>query len=176
MKFRRTPIEGLVVIEFEPHIDERGYFMRTFCESELERNGVDFKIAQVNRSLTTMKGAIRGMHFQKSPNEEKKIVQCIHGSIYDVAVDLRPGSSTYLTHYGIELTATDNLAFYIPGGFAHGFQTLERKSEVEYFMSTPYVGESARGVRWNDPALTLTWPLEITGISNKDKNWPYIAK
>lgn len=160
------------MIEPEIKTDERGHFTRFFCKEELAKAGVNFDIAQINRSFTNKKGTIRGMHFQKIPRAEDKIVQCIKGAIYDVAIDLRADSSTYGEWVAEELNQENKKMFLIPKGFAHGLQTLTDNCEVQYFMSEFYSPEYASGVRFNDPLFKIKWPLENPVLSEKDRNWP----
>lgn len=174
MIFRKTKIKGLYVIEPELKEDERGYFARTFCKEEFAKMGCDFEIAQTNRSMTFKKGMIRGMHFQKEPKAEDKIIQCLKGKIFDVAIDLRPKSPTYGQWMAKELSEENKKMFLIPKGFAHGFQTLTDNCETQYYMSEFYSPEYAAGVRWNDPAFNVTWPIENPELSERDKNWPLI--
>ncbi len=172
MIFHKTKIEGLYIIEPELKQDERGYFTRIFGEDEFRKNGLDFKIVQANRSVTLKKGTLRGMHFQKEPSAEDKIVQCLRGRVYDVAIDLRKNSPTHGHWVAVELSEDNHKMFYIPKGFAHGLQTLTDNCEVQYFMSEFYFPEHADGVRWDDPAFNITWPLEVSHIVDRDKNWP----
>ena len=174
MIFHETKIQGLYVIDSEANVDERGYFMRTFCKNELDEKGLDFNIAQVNRSLTKQKGTIRGMHFQKDPKSEIKIVGCLKGAIYDVVVDLREDSSTFGQWVAFKLSEENKKLFYIPKGCAHGFQTLTDDCELLYFMSEFYSPEHTSGVRWNDPFFNIPWPIKNPILSEKDKNWPLI--
>jgi len=174
MKFQKTKIDGLYIIEPELRTDERGYFGRIFCKEELARIGFGFEAVQANRSSNNRKGMIRGMHFQNPPKAEDKIVQCLKGEIYDVAVDLRENSSTYGQWVGEELNEDNKKMFLIPKGFAHGFQTLTDDSEVLYFMSEFYSSEHASGIRWDDPFLNIQWPMQDPFLSEKDKNWPLI--
>lgn len=177
MKIKETKIKELYIIEPELKVDERGYFARIFCKKELKKIGFDIEIVQINRSLTKKKGTIRGMHFQKYPKAEDKIVQCIRGTIYDVAIDLRKVSQTYGKWVAQVLTENNKKMFLIPKGFAHGFQTLTDNCEVLYFMSEFYSPEHASGVRWNDPFFNISWPIKNpTVISEKDKNWPLIKR
>jgi len=176
MRFQKTKIKDLYIIEPEPKIDERGDFRRIFCQKELADLGIDFDIRQVNQSLTKQKGAIRGLHFQKEPKAEDKIVRCIRGAIYDVAVDLRPDSQTYGKWLSQELSQDNEKMFLIPKGFAHGFQVLVNDSIVEYFMSEFYSPDHASGILWNDPNLNISWPIENPILSEKDKNWPAFRK
>ncbi|MBU4347626.1 dTDP-4-dehydrorhamnose 3,5-epimerase [Patescibacteria group bacterium] len=176
MKFKETKIKGLYIINPEPKMDERGYLMRIFCEEELKKNGLEFKIVQANQTLTKKKGAIRGMHFQIPPKAEDKIVQCLHGAIYDVVIDLRKDSPTYSQWVAEELTGDNKKMFLIPKGFAHGFQSLADNCEVQYFMTEFYAPEQASGVRWNDSLFNIKWPIENPILSEKDKNWPLMKQ
>ena len=176
MIFKKTKIEGLYIIEPELKIDERGYFARIFCQEEFKKIGFNFTIVQMSRSLTRKKGTIRGMHFQKEPKAEDKIVCCLKGAIFDVAIDLRKNSSTYGQWAAEELTEENKKMFLIPKGFAHGFQTLTDNSEILYFMSEFYSPEYAGGVRWNDPFFNIKWPIKNPILSEKDKNWPLLSK
>lgn len=175
MKIKKTPLAGLYRLEYEVRVDERGEFFRTFCKNELMQAGIDFTIVQINISKTHAKGAIRGLHFQKPPNAEAKVVSCIAGAIYDVAVDLREESPTYGQWYAAELSAENNTALLIPEGFAHGFQTLSVDAAVHYLMSEYYVAEKASGVVWNDPQLNISWPLKPSVIAEKDQQWPLLS-
>lgn len=172
MKFKETKIKGLYIIEPELNIDKRGYFTRIFCRNKFKKNGINFKIVQVNRSLTKKKGTIRGLHFQKKPRAEDKIICCIKGAIYDVAVDLRKKSPTYSQWVAVELSEDNKKMFLIPKGFAHGFQTLTDNCEVLYFMSEYYSPKYGSGIRWNDSLFNIKWPTKNPILSEKDKNWP----
>ena len=172
MIFHKTKIKGLYITELELKKDERGSFARIFGQDELAREGLNFKIVQANRSLTLTKGTIRGMHFQKEPNAEDKIVQCLRGRVYDVVIDLRKNSPTYGQWLAEELSEDNSKMFYIPKGFAHGFQTLTDNCEMQYFMSEFYSSEHASGIRWDDPIFNITWPVAVTDLSDKDKKWP----
>lgn len=174
MIFTKTEIEELYVIQLEPRNDSRGYFSRNFCKNELAKIGVKFDIAQTNRSLSLKKGTIRGLHFQKFPKSESKIVQCIKGSIFDVVLDLRPDSKTYKKWVGKELSAKNMTLMLIPKGCAHGFQTLEENSVVEYFVDEFYSPKYESGVRWDDPAIGINWPISEVYLSEKDKKLPGI--
>lgn len=174
MKFIETKIKDLYIIEPELKQDERGYFARVFCKEELERIGFDFSIAQINRSLNKKSGMIRGMHFQKYPKSEDKIVQCIKGAIYDVAVDLREDSPTYGGWVSVELSEENKRMFLIPKGFAHGFQSLKDNSEILYFLSEFYSPDYQGGVRFDDPFLNIEWPIKNSFLLERDKNWPLI--
>lgn len=146
--------------------------MRTFCKEELNKYGLQFTIVQVNQTLTKKKGTVRGMHFQTPPKAEDKIVQCLHGAIYDVAIDLRADSPTYGKWVAEELNEDNKKMFFIPKGFAHGFQSLTNNCEVQYFMSEFYSPEHASGVRWDDSIFNIKWPIKNLSLSEKDKNWP----
>ena len=172
MRFLATKLRDIFEIEIEPIADERGFFARAWCEREFTANGLNGRLAQCNLSGNARKGTLRGIHFQAAPHEEAKLVRCIRGRIFDVAVDLRPDSDTYLQWHGVELTATNHRALYIPEGCGHGFLTLEDDTELYYQMSEFYHPEVARGVRWNDPALRITWPSAAEVISDRDRTYP----
>jgi len=176
MKFVETSLKNVYVIVPEPRVDERGFFVRSFCRRELEAVYGDVDIVQVNHTLTKMKGAIRGMHYQEPPHAEIKIVRCIRGSVYDVAIDLRKNSPTFMHHHGEVLSGGNMKMMFIPHGFAHGFQTLEDDCEMLYLHSEFYAPESERGVCFDDPAFHIAWPVEATEISRKDRNHPLIDK
>jgi dTDP-4-dehydrorhamnose 3,5-epimerase len=173
MRFSQTPLEGVWVIELEKLGDERGWFARTFDGEEFESRGLNAAVVQCNASFNARRGTMRGMHYQADPHGESKLVRCVRGSIFDVAVDLRRDSATFLQWHGVELSAENRLAFYIPAGLAHGFQTLGDDCEVLYQMGHRYVPEAARGVRWDDPAFGIEWP-PVPGdrtISEKDRGY-----
>jgi len=174
MKFQETPIKGLYVIEPEPHLDSRGYFSRFFCKKEFEEAGLDSNIVQINRSLTRGKGTVRGLHRQKEPMAEVKIVQCLEGAVVDVVIDMRENSPTYRQWFSAELSKENKKIFYVPKGFAHGIQTLSDECVLEYYVTQFYSPEHEVGIRWNDPAFGIKWPLEVTDISEKDKSWPLL--
>jgi len=165
-------MNGLYIIEPELKTDERGYFARIFCKKEFTKIGFNFEIVQINRSFNKKKGTIRGLHFQTPPKAEDKIISCVKGAIYDVAIDLRKDSPTFGQWVAEKLTEDNKKMFLIPKGFAHGFQTLTDNTEILYFMSEFYSPEYESGVRWNDPFFNIKWPLKPTLISRKDKNWP----
>jgi len=162
-------LNGLYLLETEPFKDHRGQFARLLCARELAEIGLDKPIAQINHSLTRTKGTIRGMHFQLPPHAEIKIVRCLRGACFDVAVDLREDSPTYLRWHGERLTDKNNRALLIPEGFAHGFQTLEPDTELLYFHTEFYTPDSESGVRYDAPGIGITWPLPVCDISAKDK-------
>ncbi len=174
MRFIQTPLPGAWVIELERIEDERGWFARTFEQEEFRARALNPTVVQCNASFNLRPDTLRGMHYQADPHGESKLVRCVRGSIFDVAVDLRADSPTYCAWHGVELSAENRLALYIPAGLAHGFQTLEENCEVLYEMGAPYVPEAARGVRWDDPAFAIEWPeahAERT-ISERDGSYP----
>ena len=171
MIFASTRLDGVQLIDVEPREDERGFFARTWCRRELAAQGLDTEIAQESISYNRFRGTVRGLHFQRHPHEENKIVRCSRGAIFDVIVDLRPHSSSYLRWQGFELTAGNRRAVYIPKGLVHGFQTLAEHCEVVYQISAFYAPESAAGYRYDDPTFCITWPLSITMISERDLSW-----
>ncbi len=172
MRFEPTSLPDLVLVRLEPHADERGHFARTLCERELEGAGLNTRWAQSSTSFNIRGGTLRGMHFQRAPFAETKIVRCTRGAIFDVAVDLRPASSTYGQWFGVELTPDNHRMLYIPAGFAHGFVTLADASEVLYQISDYFEPSAAAGVRWNDPAFGIRWPRAPEVINERDAGWP----
>ena len=175
MKFRETKLAGVFVINIEPLKDKRGFFARSWCQKEFEAHGLNAELVQCNISYNKERGTLRGMHFQTPPHEEAKLVRCVRGAIYDVIVDLRPDSPTYLKWQGLELSSTNRLALYIPEGFAHGFLTLTDDAEVFYQMSSWFVPDSTAGIRWDDPAIAIDWPTQPQCISKKDQGYPDFA-
>lgn len=171
MRFNKTTIKGLYIIEPERLEDERGFFARTFCQKEFEAHGLNTRLVQCSISYNKRMGTLRGMHYQVAPMAEAKLVRCTGGAIYDVIIDLRPGSLTYFQWVAVELNAENRKMLYIPEGFAHGFQTLEDNTEVFYQISEFYAPEYARGVRWDDPAFGIEWPLPVKIISEKDRSY-----
>jgi dTDP-4-dehydrorhamnose 3,5-epimerase len=172
MILQPTRLEGAWLIGPERHEDSRGFFARTWCREEFSAAGLDVEIAQQSMSHTDDRGMLRGLHFQRAPHQEVKLVRCLQGAIYDVIVDLRPLSPTYLKWQAFELTADNGDALYIPKGLAHGFQTLSANSQVGYQMSVPYAAEAAAGFRHDDPALAVQWPLPVASMSDRDRSWP----
>ena len=172
MIFHETKLSGVVEIEMEPHRDERGFFARSWCEREFQEHGLNPRVVQCNVSFNERKGTLRGVHYQAAPDQEAKLVRCTMGGIYDVAVDLRQKSTTFMQWIGTELTAANRRALYIPEGCAHGFLTLEDETEVSYQMSEFYRPEAARGTRWNDPAFGIIWPGKVKVISDRDRTYP----
>ncbi len=175
MTFHQTKLDGVYIIEHEPRQDERGYFARIFCQDEFKKAGIDFSLAQASNSFSKKKGTIRGLHFQKEPKAEDKIVQCLKGAIFDVVVDLRQNSPTFGKWIGEELSQDNRKMFFIPKGCAHGFQTLTDDCLVQYFMNQFYSSEHASGVRWDDPFFGITWPIEKPIISPRDTQWPLVT-
>jgi dTDP-4-dehydrorhamnose 3,5-epimerase len=172
---RPTPLPGAFVVEQERLADERGFFARTFCAEEFTAAGLDPAIAQCNTSFNANAGTLRGMHLQRAPHGEAKLVRCTRGAVHDVIVDLRPDSPAYLRWFAIRLDEENGLGLFAPAGVAHGFQTLADASEVAYQMSTPYVAGAADGVRWDDPAFAIAWPDPPPGgrvMSARDASWP----
>lgn len=171
MIFRETPLAGAFVIELEQRSDERGFFARTFCTREFEEHGLKGFTAQCNLSFNHRAGTLRGMHYQLPPAAEAKYVRCTRGAIFDVIIDLRPDSPTYLRHFGVELSADNRLGLYVPELFAHGYQALTDGAEVTYQVSEYYAPGQERGLRYDDPAFGIEWPLPVTVISEKDAAW-----
>jgi dTDP-4-dehydrorhamnose 3,5-epimerase len=172
MKFHESKISGVFEIEPELKTDERGYFARTWCTKEFELHGLSSNLVQCSLSFNVRAGTLRGLHYQAAPHAETKLVRCTKGSIYDVVVDLRPESPTFKSWVGVVLTGANHRMIYIPQGCAHGFLTLEPESEVFYQMSEFYSVESARGVRWDDPAFQVAWPKKIEVIAERDRTYP----
>lgn len=176
MRFVTTPLADAYLIEPELISDERGFFARTWCHDEFLAKGLNPSLAQCNISYNKVRGTLRGMHYQKAPHAEAKLVRCTRGAIYDVIVDLRGDSATFTHWFGAELTAENRKALYVPEGFAHGFITLADDTEVLYQMSEYFHAGSAAGVRWNDPAFSIRWPTGVEVISERDRNYPDFGK
>lgn len=176
MIFTELSLPGAFIIQTQPHKDGRGSFARTFCREEFELRGLDPCVAQCSLSRNERAGTLRGLHYQANPFGEVKLVRCSRGAIYDVLVDLRRQSPTYGKWAGVTLSGDNGVMLYVPAGFAHGFQTLEDDTEVSYQMSTPYVPELARGIRWNDPTLRITWPSRDPILSDRDRALPALAE
>ena len=171
MIFTETPLPGAFIIEAEPLEDSRGLFARTWCLDEFAARGLETRIAQCNTSLSTVRGTLRGMHYQVSPRAETKLVRCTRGSIYDVIIDLRPESPTFLQHITVELSADNHRGIYIPERFAHGYQALEDNTETTYQVGEFYTPGSEGGLLFDDPRLGLVWPLPVSVMSDKDRQW-----
>lgn len=174
MKFVETPIQGAWLVEPAPHLDDRGRFMRAWCRQEFENHAVAFTPVQANMAYSHKQGTIRGMHFQVAPALEAKLVRCTRGSLFDVVVDLRSGSPTYRNWYGARLSADDGRMLFIPEGCAHGCQSMEDSTELHYLTSSMYAPDHARGLRFDDPAIGVQWPLPVTSISEQDRTWPLL--
>ncbi|MFT4825342.1 MAG: dTDP-4-dehydrorhamnose 3,5-epimerase [Halioglobus sp.] len=172
MKFLATELEGSFVVQVDPIEDDRGFFARLWCKEEFQQHGIRMNIAQANVSHNASAGTLRGLHFQWSPSQEAKLVRCERGKIFDVIVDLRPHSPTFTQHVAVELSASSQNALYVPVGFAHGFQTLEADCDVVYLMSDDYRPELADGFRFNDSAFSIDWPLSVSCISPRDRDYP----
>jgi dTDP-4-dehydrorhamnose 3,5-epimerase len=170
--FTATAVPGVFVVEPERREDERGFFARTFCAREFAERGLDARIAQCSVSFNPRRATLRGLHYQAAPHAEAKLVRCTRGEIFDVAVDLRPDSTAFKRHVALTLSAEDRRALYIPPGCAHGFETLSDGCEVLYQISEYHVPEAARGVRWDDPAFAIAWPLSPAVISERDRSFP----
>lgn len=173
--FNKTKLPGVFEIDLEPKRDERGFFARTWCQREFEAQGLDPRLVQCNSSFNTRKGTLRGLHYQAAPYAETKVVRCTRGAIYDVVVDLRPQSPNFREWIAVVLTAENSKMIYVPKGCAHGFLTLEDRSEVFYQMSEFYSAESARGVRWDDLAFRISWPGKVEVISERDRTYGSFA-
>jgi dTDP-4-dehydrorhamnose 3,5-epimerase len=172
MIFNKTPLEGARVIELEKRGDDRGFFARVFCENEFRDAGLETRFLQINNSLSSKKGTLRGMHYQLAPSAEVKVVRCVRGSLWDAIADLRPDSPTFGKWFGAELSAENRRMMYVPRGFAHAILTLTDDTEAVYLVSDFYAPAEERGVRWNDPWLGIDWPIEPNEISPKDAAWP----
>jgi len=172
MKYHETKLAGVFEVRIEPQYDERGFFARTWCQNEFEARGLNSRLVQCSISFNTRKGTLRGMHYQVEPYAETKLVRCTRGAIYDVILDLRVKSPTFKDWIAVVLSAETRNMVYVPEGCAHGFLTLEDESEVFYEMSEFYNAESARGVRWDDPAFRIAWPGKVEVISERDRTYP----
>ena len=176
MLFTETKLPGAFVIDLERREDERGFFARAFCQHEFEAHGLKSVIAQANVAFNRHRGTIRGMHFQYPPAAESKLVRCTRGAIFDVIVDLRPESGTYLEHIAVELDASSGRSLYVPERFAHGYQVLEDETETSYMVGEFYTPSSEGGLRYDDPRLGLEWPLPVGELSTKDEAWPPLSE
>ena len=170
MIFQETALAGAYLIDLEKRGDERGFFARVFCEKEFSSHGLVTHFVQVNNSLSADRGTLRGMHYQLHPHAETKLVRCIRGALWDVILDLRPGSPSFGKSVGVELSAENRRMIYVPKGFAHGFVTLQTDTEAFYFADEFYAPDCERGVRWNDPRFGIEWPIEPAVISDKDRD------
>ncbi|MGA3000374.1 MAG: dTDP-4-dehydrorhamnose 3,5-epimerase [Acetobacteraceae bacterium] len=172
MDFTETPLPGAFIVTLTSIADARGSFTRTFCQRRLAEHGIVLSVAQCNRSRNARRGTLRGMHFQCAPHEEAKLVRCSRGALWDVIIDLRSGSSSIGRWFGVELSEANDTSLFVPAGFAHGFQTLVDDTIIEYTMSEFYDPASASGVRWNDPAFGITWPVAEPVLSDRDQAFP----
>lgn len=176
MKYTPTDIDGVVIVDIQPHHDTRGFFSRSYCASEFAEHGLDPAAVQTNISYNKSRGTLRGLHRQVPPFREAKLVRCTRGAVVDVAVDVRPESTTYGRHVMVELSEVNRRALFLPPYVAHGFQTLADSTEVIYQVSGPYVPESEQGFRWDDEEFGIAWPLPVSAISDKDAGWPLVAE
>ena len=174
MIFNPAPLAGAFIIDLEQRTDSRGFFARTWCAREFTEHGLKPDLVQCNASYNHKAGVLRGMHYQVAPSTEVKLIRCTRGAVYDVIIDMRPESPTYLKHFGIELSEDNRTALYVPEMFAHGYQTLRPNTEVFYQVSEYYAPGTERGVRHDDPAIGIQWPMAVTEISPKDAAWPLI--
>lgn len=172
MRFIETPLEGAWIVELEPIRDDRGFFSRVFCAEEFRDHGLEPELVQGNMSFNQVSGTLRGMHYQLPPATETKFMRCTRGAIFDAIIDLRPDSPSYLQSYGVELTADNRRALYVPGLFGHGYMSLTDDTEVIYFVNEFYAPGHERGLRWNDPIVDIEWPMSVSVVSEKDASWP----
>jgi len=172
MKFEELKLQGAYIVDLQPLYDERGFFAWAYCSQEFQALGMVSKVVQTNLSTNPVKGTLRGLHYQLAPYQETKFVRCIRGSLYDVIIDLRSASPTYLEWVGVALTAYNYRGLFVPRDFAHGFITLEDNTEAFYMVSQFYTPGAESGIRWNDPMMHIEWPLEPAVISDKDASWP----
>jgi len=172
MRFQETKIPGIVLVDLDRREDHRGFFARSWCQREFSDYGLNARVVQINVGYTVGRGGLRGMHFQTAPSAEAKTARCTRGAIFDVAIDLRPDSPTFKQWFGAELTAENHRILHIPEGCAHGYQTLADDTEMEYLTTAFYSPQDATGVRFDDPAFGVVWPLPVSSISEADKSWP----
>jgi dTDP-4-dehydrorhamnose 3,5-epimerase len=176
LHFHETKLPGAFIVELDRKEDARGFFARAFCAHEFAAHRLNPRVVQANLSYSEHLGTVRGLHYQRPPAAEPKLVRCVRGSVWDVIVDLRPGSPSYLQHLGVELSAGNRCAIYVPDGFAHGNQSLTDGAELLYLMGEYYTPGCQRGIRYDDPALAIQWPLPVSVISEQDQNWPLLAE
>jgi len=172
MEFTETPLKGACVVRLRKIEDDRGHFARAWCRDEFLQQGLNPAMVQLNVGFSHRRGTLRGMHYQLAPHAEAKFIRCTRGAIYDVIIDLREQSPTFGRWYGLELAPDNGLMVYAPEGFAHGYQTLQDDTEMYYLTSSPFAPAAARGVRYDDPAFEITWPLPVSSISAADRGWP----
>ena len=175
MRFTPTSLAGAFLIHLEPRVDARGTFARAFCAQEFAARGLETGFVQANISSNVRAGTVRGLHFQREPHAEVKLVRCIRGAVYDVVVDMREASPTYLRWFGAELTDDNGPTMYVPKGFAHGYQALSDGAAVSYMVSAYYAPQTEGGLRYDDPKLAIDWPRAVCDISDKDAQWPLLA-
>lgn len=175
MEFSPTPLPGAFLIRIKNIVDNRGHFGRAWCQEEFKRAGLNPALVQINTAFSHARGTLRGLHFQLAPHAEVKVARCTAGAIWDVIVDLRKDSPTYLRSFGAELSAANGTMLYVPEGFAHGYQTLTDNAEMYYLTSQFYAPAAARGVRYDDPAFGISWPLPVSVVSDADKSWPLVS-
>lgn len=171
MRFEETSLAGVYQVHAEPSVDDRGAFARLWCEREFANAGLDVRISQCSIATNRERGTLRGMHYQAAPHGETKLIRCTRGAVWDALIDLRPDSSTYRGWAGFELREGSGPMLYVPEGIAHGYISLENDTEMHYMINTPYVPEAARGVRWDDPAFRVEWPMEPVRISDRDRGF-----
>lgn len=175
MRFTPTSLAGAYLVELEPRLDSRGTFARAFCAQEFAAQGLESAYVQANISTNSHAGTVRGLHFQRVPHAETKLVRCTKGAIYDVIVDMREGSETFCRAFGAELSEQNGLMMYVPKGFAHGYQSLTDQTSIFYLVSAPYAPQAEAGLRFNDPKFAIAWPRAVSDISDKDAQWPLLA-
>lgn len=176
MKFEPLPLAGAFLVTMERHKDARGAFARAFCKTEFKAHGMDIDVMQANISVNNTAGIVRGLHFQRPPHEEIKLVRCIRGAVFDVIVDMRRDSPTFGQWFGAELDEDNGLMMVVPQGFAHGYQALSDNATVFYMVSADYAREAEGGIRYDDPGLAIRWPLPVTNVSDKDMKWPTLDR
>jgi dTDP-4-dehydrorhamnose 3,5-epimerase len=176
MTLTETTVAGAFLLEYPRFSDSRGYFQRVWCEATMREQGLSTRISQVNTSANEKAGTLRGLHLQSAPEEEVKIVQCLKGSVFEVLVDLRAGSATYLNWFGVVLEELDPRQLYVPEGCAHGYQALVDGTVVQYSASSPYSPQLEQGIRWDDPVIGVDWPMEPVNVTDKDSSWPLLER
>lgn len=176
MIFEALPLKDAWLVSLDPFEDERGHYARAWCRREFEEHGIDPTMVQMNTVFSRSRGTLRGMHYQAEPASEQKLVRCIRGALFDVMIDMRPDSPTYLQSFGTELTQDNRKMLFVPGNFAHGFLTLEDNTEVCYMVGEYYTPDCERGLRYDDPAFGVSWPIPVEVISEKDRSWPLLKK
>lgn len=175
MIFAPTPISGAMLVDLEPHVDARGSFARAFCKREFAQHGVDFDVVQCNLARSHRAGIVRGLHYQERPAEERKLVRCVAGAVFDVLVDMRPTSASFRKTFHVRLDAQRRQALFVPSGVAHGYQALEDQTEFLYMTDQYYAPGVEKGVRYSDPRLAIPWPLPPRDVAERDERWPLLA-